>query len=261
MSIYQLSVVLAMTISFSHAQQNIELSRYKVSNARQAVAAGKDHIYVISNDSIIKCDKKTGSIQIAFHDPVLKHLNSGIVNDGKLYCAHSNYPEIPMWGSIEIWDAESLEHIGNHSFGIAYGSCTWIDFYDDHYFVMFVHYSREGRRQKNRDVSWSQLVKFDKEWRHIEAWVLPPKLVERLQPYSLSGGVFVLDGRLICTHHHHQELYILSLPELGSELIWEETIATPIEGQGISLDEYEDNILWGITRDTREVLKTRLILN
>ena len=55
------------------------------------------------------------------------HLDSGVIVDGKLYCAHSNYPGIPMTSSIEVWDPSTLEHIESHSFGIFRGSCTWVD--------------------------------------------------------------------------------------------------------------------------------------
>ena len=256
MKTYSLLTILHVVVFYCVAQDHRELERFKVSSARQAIAAGENYLFVISNDSIVKCDKKSGREVSFYHNPSLKHLNSGMIKDGKLFCAHSNYPELPMWGSIEIWDAVTLDHIGSQSLGISYGSCTWIAFYDDHYFVMFAHYDREGRRQINRDVSWSQLVKFDSQWRKVQAWVLPPRLIERLQPYSLSGGVITSFGKLICTHHHHRELYLLSFPEFGSALVWEKTIPTSICGQGISYDDFEDNILWGICRDSKEVVKT-----
>ena len=34
-----------------------------------------------------------------------------------------------MTSSVEIFETEHLTHIESHSFGIAYGSCTWIDRY------------------------------------------------------------------------------------------------------------------------------------
>ena len=53
--------------------------------------------------------------------------------DGKLYAAHSNYPEWPMTSSLEILDAETMEHVGSHSFGIQWGSLTWVDWHDGHW--------------------------------------------------------------------------------------------------------------------------------
>ncbi|NIR39319.1 MAG: hypothetical protein GWO22_26155, partial [Actinobacteria bacterium] len=53
-----------------------------------------------------------------------------MVLDGKIYCAHSNYRYFPMTSSIEVWDADTLEHIGSHSIGIRLGSLTWLDKHD-----------------------------------------------------------------------------------------------------------------------------------
>ena len=242
------------------AQTNIEIARYKAPQAKQGVVADKDHFIVFSNDSMVKYEKATGKAIQAFYSDMLIHLNSGILHKGKLYCAHSNYPSIPMWSSIEIWDAKTLQHIGNHSFGIESGSCTWMTIYQDHYYVMFAHYANPGKMEPGKDVSWSQLVKYDKDWRRVGGWVLPPKLVEHLTPYSLSGGVITDQGDIICSPHHIKELYILTFPTTGSELIWKTTIETPIAGQAIALDSYEKNVLWGISRETREVIKTKLIL-
>jgi len=36
--------------------------------------------------------------------PIL-HLDSAMLMDGKLYAAHSNYPQWPMTSSLEIFDA------------------------------------------------------------------------------------------------------------------------------------------------------------
>jgi len=49
--------------------------------------------------------------------PIL-HMDSALVKDGRIYTAHSNYPEWPMTSSLEVWDAATLEHVATHSFGI-----------------------------------------------------------------------------------------------------------------------------------------------
>lgn len=243
------------------AQVSKELMRYTAPDARQGVAADKEYIYAINNKSIAKLRKDNGELQSTWEDERLHHLNSGFIRKGKLYCAHSNYPQIPMHSSIEIFNTKTLEHIGSHSFGIEYGSCTWVIFHDNYFYVMFVHYDDDKNRQKNRDVSWTQLVKFDKKWRRINGWVLPEKLVQKVTPYSISGAAIAPDGKLVCTHHHFKELYILTLPQMGSELVWENTIPSPIGGQGIAFDIHEDDILWGIDRTNREVIKTHLNMN
>jgi hypothetical protein len=260
-SIY-LSIVLFFLLgSPALAQISRELMRYKAPYASQAVAVDKECFYSISNTRIVKRKKDSGEMVKMWEDDRLHHMNAGIVRKGKLYCAHSNYPQIPMHSSIEIFDTKTLEHIGSHSFGIEYGSCTWLLFHDNYCYVMFVHYNSDKNRQKNRDVSWSQLVRFDKKWRRINGWVLPEKLVQRVTPYSISGAAFAHNGKLVCTHHHFKELYILALPQMGSELVWESTISSPIGGQGIAFDPRENDILWGIDKSTREVIKTQLILN
>ena len=235
--------------------------RYNVPDARQAVAVDKEYIYAISNTRITKLRKDNGEMLKTWEDERLHHLNSGFIRKGVLYCAHSNYPQIPMHSSIELFDTKTLEHIGSHSFGIEYGSCTWVLFHNNYYYVMFVHYNVDKNRQKNRDVSWTQLVKFDKKWRRVNGWVLPEKLVQRITPYSISGAAITSDGMLVCTHHHFKELYILSLPQMGSELVWESTIPSTISGQGIAFDTHEEHILWGIDKANKEVIKTQFMLN
>ena len=49
------------------------------------------------------------------------HLDGAIVRDGNIYAAHSDYPALADDQSLEIWDADTLEHIGSHSFGINWG--------------------------------------------------------------------------------------------------------------------------------------------
>ncbi len=241
------------------AQKNTELRRYKAPQAKQGVVANRDHFIVFSNDSVVKYTKDSGKVVQVYHTDKLKHLNSGILRNGKLYCAHSNYPEIPMWSSIEIWDEKTLEHTGSHSFGIENGSCTWMDIYKGHYYVMFAHYATPGKMEPGKDVSWSQLVKYDMHWQKVEGWVLPPDLVKHISPFSLSGGVITNKGEVICTPHHFQELYVLAFPEIGSEMTWKTSIPSPISGQAIALDTYETDVLWGISRETKEVIKTKLV--
>jgi hypothetical protein len=79
-------------------QQAVELMRLKDQHAKQAVAVDKDYIYVIDNSVIVKRSKATGEVIHQWQDTtgVITHLNSGVVEEGKLYCASSNYPDVPM---------------------------------------------------------------------------------------------------------------------------------------------------------------------
>src|SRR4051812_24274753 len=97
-----------------------ELRRVPAAEANQAVAADENCLYAIGNHVIGKYDKKTGK-RLAGWECVsgkpLIHLDSGVVHERVLYCAHSNFPGLPMVSSIEMWETESLRHIGSHSFG------------------------------------------------------------------------------------------------------------------------------------------------
>ena len=54
-----------------------------------------------------------------------------------------------MTSSVEIWDAATMQHVGSHSFGIMWGSNTWIDRHDGAWWVTFANYSRVfGQNQK-----------------------------------------------------------------------------------------------------------------
>ena len=119
--------------------------RYACAEAHQGVAVDERYLYAIANRSIGKYDKQTGERVATWQDDEdgpLKHMNAGIVHDGKLYCAHSTYPHEPRLSSVEIWDADTLEHIGNHSFGEYGGALNWVDWHDGHWWAVFAYYSR-----------------------------------------------------------------------------------------------------------------------
>ncbi|MDX2068417.1 MAG: hypothetical protein SFV55_08315 [Haliscomenobacter sp.] len=237
-------------------QTSTELFRVKSRHATQAVAVDSLHFYAISNSQIVKY-RKSNKDSVASWSGPLKHLNSGIIINGKLYCVNSNYPEKPMASSVEIFDPKTLQHIGSQSFGIYEGSCTWVDWYEGHWYAYFSQYENEGG-EPGRGVQYSSLVQFDSEWRRTAGWILPKALVERIRPMNLSGGTFREDGLLYCSPHHDLELYILRIPNIGYELDWVKTIPVPFQGQGIAIDRYQKNVLYGIHRGTREVISIKL---
>ncbi len=237
-----------------------ELRRFPAVEAKQAVAVDAKYFYAISNHAIGKYDKTSGVRITGWDCPEgepLIHLNSGIVLEGKLYCAHSNYPGVPMTGSIEIWDTETLRHIGSHSFGIYSGSTTWIDFYDGHWYVAFAHYGNRAA-EPNRDPTWTNLVKFDKDWNRKEGWVFPAPVIEKFAGYSSSGGIFDEEGLLYVTGHDAKEIYVLKIPEAGSILELLETIEVNSPGQGIAWDRSASGILYAVYKQNREVIVSRL---
>jgi len=252
---FLLSCIMAFMTS-THAQEVEEIFRISALNATQAVAVDETHFYTISNSKIVKRNKSDGKV-VDFWEGPLKHLNSGIVLDGKLYCANTNYPETPMASSIEIYDPKTLEHIDTHSFGIYAGSLTWIDRYEGKWYAMFVHYDEKGK-ERDLDASYTTLVQFDDQWRRTGGWTVPKDLVDRLRPMSISGGSFGENGMIYCSPHHFEEIYILKLPEMGYELEWLETIEVPFQGQGLAIDRYQAGVIYGIHRKNREVISIRI---
>ncbi|HEO71010.1 MAG TPA: hypothetical protein ENN80_07085, partial [Candidatus Hydrogenedentes bacterium] len=219
---------------------------FEAEEARQGVAVDEDYVYVVGTQCIGKYDKRTHE-RLAHWEasdalPII-HLDSGVVVDQRLYCAHSNYPEKPMTSSVEIWDADTLEHVGNHSFGIGHGSCTWVDRHDGWWWVAFAHYAGHGG-YPDRDNAWTTLVRYDDEWREREAWVFPKDVLERFGDYSCSGGSWGPDGRLYCTGHDRPELYALALPEAGSVLRLVRLVPFPNDGQGIAFDRSTPPMLY-----------------
>src|SRR5262245_37925689 len=72
-----------------------EVRRYDAPEAVQAVAVDADHFYAIGDDVVAKYTKSTGELVKRWKSSPelpLSHLDSGVVIDGKLYCANSNYP-------------------------------------------------------------------------------------------------------------------------------------------------------------------------
>ena len=230
---------------------------FPADEARQGVAVDANAIYAIDNRSIGKYDKQTGKRLLQWSGPedgAIQHLNSGVVIGDRLYCAHSNYPNQPMTSSIEIWDTNSLEHVGNHSFGIYEGSATWVDFHDGHWWVVFANYATRGG-SPGKGPEWTTLVQFDEQWRRLAAWVLPHALVIEFSPYSSSGGSWGPDGFLYLTGHDAATIYRVALPAAGSTLELTGRIVVPIEGQGIAWDRSVDiPRLYGVRRSLRTVV-------
>ena len=237
-----------------------EVRRFRAEEARQGIAVDDRHFYAISNRHIGKYDKQSGERVGGWEGPPggpIIHLDSGIVLDGRLYCAHSNYPGVPMVSSIEVFETDTLEHVDSHSFGIFGGSATWVDRADGHWWVAFGHYAGFGG-VPDQGPAWTNLVKFDESWRRVAGYVYPSEVVERFQQMSNSGGTWGEDGRLYATGHDDGAVFVLSLPTAGSVLGLQEVIPVAAEGQGIAWDRSEPGTLYSILRSTREVVVSKL---
>lgn len=246
----QLTIALALGVASLAAAGQEPLTSIDAPEAHQGVAVDAAHVYAIGNRVIAKYDKFTGDRVAVWHaseDEPLIHLNSAVVLDGKLIAAHSNHSGIPMTSSVEIWDTETLDHIGSHSFGILYGSLTWLDRKDGYWYACFAHYDRKGGYPE-KDHRYTSVVKFDDKWRRLESWVFPDEVLDAFHPNSSSGGAWGPDGKLYCTGHDNEDLFVLELPAAGSVLRLVRRTRIPVEGQAIAFDRSGTGLLYGIVR-------------
>ena len=235
--------------------QHTELRRFQAAEANQGVAVDAQHFYAITNHAIGKYRKDNGERVAGWEgakDGRIKHLNAGVVLDGKLYCAHSNFPGIPEESSVEIWDTATMQPGDKHLFENPPGSLTWVDRRDGAWFACFAHY------KKTSDPAKTCVMKYDAQWHELARWTFPAKLIERFAGMSSSGGAFGPSGSLFVTGHDAAELYEIDLPASGSELIWKSTLAISAAGQAFAWDHGEDGQLYSIQRKTKEVIVSHI---
>jgi hypothetical protein len=240
----------------------VESRRIPAPEAGQGVVADADSLYAINNHTVAKYGKQTGERLAVWEggaEGSIHHLNAGVVFGGRLYCAHSNYPAVPMLSSVEIFDAATLQHVDSHSLGRMDGSFTWLDRRADHWIACFVHYGKKGG-EPGRGPEWTQLLEFDDQWRRTGGWGFPAEFVAHIgqRGYSASGGAMGPRGLLYVTGHDHPELYVLGFPEGGSVLKWIATIPITAEGQAFGWDPKDAGVLYTIGRRSREIIVGRV---
>jgi len=214
--------------------------------AFQAAAADDKHVYAITNDRIARYDRATGR-RLAVSTGEAKHLNSGFLWEGKLYCAHSNYPLQPEQSEIKVLALDSLVLTTHKDFGNFGGSLTWAVRHDGHWWCNFARYRAENGQ--------TFLVKLTDDWREVGRWTYPPKLIRELGRNSLSGGLW--DGdTLLVTGHDDPVLFRLNLPQEGSILTLAGKEAVPFTGQGFAVDPKSGGLV-GINRAKRQVVFAR----
>lgn len=232
---------------------------FKTPEARQGVAVDGNYFYTVNSTGIGKYIKETGSMVNSWKDTTRKiiHLDGGVVIKDKLYCAHSNYPGIPMTSSIEIFSTKDLKHTGSHSFGVKYGSCTWADFYDNSWWICFAHYD-QFKKEINKGTESTVLVRFDRDWNEKESWTFPRSIISEVRPMSVSGGSWGTDGNLYITGHDSAKVYILKVPRSGQVLEYLQSVKIDSRGQGIAWDRTEKDKLYGIIRKDNSVVVSEL---
>ena len=73
-----------------------QIGEFAIPEANQGVGVDDRYFYAVNNRVIAKYDKRTGKLAGKWEGPKegpIKHLDSAMLMDGKLYAAHSNYPE------------------------------------------------------------------------------------------------------------------------------------------------------------------------
>lgn len=211
-------------------------------HATQAAAADDKFVYAVSDALVVKYDRATGKELTKSTGPAT-HLNSGFLWEGKLYCAHSNYPRKPHESDIRVLDPATMELKVFHAFTNPPGSLTWAVRRGEHWWCHFAHYGKDNGQ--------SVLVQFDKDWRESQRWTYPESLVADWGTYSLSGGFWHGDD-LLATGHDKRVIYRLHVSAREKTVQVLDVIPTPFPGQGIAADPKGG--LVGIDRGKRQVV-------
>ncbi|MEA3209418.1 MAG: hypothetical protein QOE70_2475 [Chthoniobacter sp.] len=211
--------------------------------ANQAAAADEHFVYAIDSGLVAKYDRATGT-RVGLSTGKAKHLNSGFLWEGKLYCAHSNFPQKPEKSEIMVMDLQTMVLTPFKDFGEYRGSLTWVVREGSSWWCTFAKYGADN--------AGTVLVKLDEQWREQGAWSYPAEVVKELGQYSISGGLW-LDGRLLVTGHDRRVIYRLRLPAKGDVLELIDILPSPFPGQGIAADPKTGGLL-GIDRAKRQVV-------
>lgn len=232
-----------------------ELHRFLAPEAVQGVAVDRRAFFAIDSRSIGRYDKKSGLRTARWADVTggIVHLNSCEPWRGRLYCAQSNYPHLPMTGSIEIFDAETLARVGRHDLGRTPGSLTWASRHGGRWWLCFANYDRYAGAP-SAGTRATTIVEYDAEWRRGRIWKLPASVLKAFAGMSASGGAWGPDGYLYVAGHDRPELYVLSLPDHGPVLASVATIRVPGHGQAFGWDPGHARRLYTIDRQGRSVI-------
>jgi hypothetical protein len=237
-----------------------ELRRWKPRGANQGVAVDAHHFYGIGNYVVGKYDKTTGARVaewVGLRGGATIHLNGGLIQDGQLVLAHSNFPQLPMASSLEYFDPATVQPVKSLSLGIRHGSLTWAEKKAGFWWACFAHYNDQGTAPGSDNRS-TLVGKFDDTWQLLESWIFPPQVIASWGKSSCSGGSWGDDGLLYTTGHDEKKLYVLRVPKMGVTLDYVTTIDVPFEGQSWAWDRSDPRVIYGIIRRTGEVVVARI---
>ncbi len=233
--------------------------RLEAPEADQGVASDGTFIYAVDNSEIGKYAAETGERVAGFAGDAeaFPHMNSCAVVERDLVCAASNYPKTPHAGRVEFFRASDLRHERTVVLPDNPGSLTVLDRHDGRWWAVFANYDGRGG-VPGQDHTATLLVRLDDDFRVERSWTLPSTVLERLAPFSISGGSWGRDGLFYASGHDKPEIYVLAIPEAGGTLRHVGTFATASFGQAIAIDPRDPDRLWSIDRATRSVLASRI---
>jgi hypothetical protein len=252
---HPLVLVALLFVQLDHLHAGNEVLRSFPIKASQGVAVDETYIYAISNTEIRKCEKGTGAEVAAWKADAkqpdfkhFRHMNSGTVIDGKLYCAHSRFPVSANDCTVEIWDvtAENLDHVETIRMPTTQGSLTWIDRRSDGTWWMCYAVYGEG---KNKDTKLIRYRHEGGEFIEEKVYLFPKEAVTNWAAMSCSGGSWGPDGKLYTTGHDLAEAYVLEIRKDALEYVRTER-GVGFCGQAIAWDRFsKEPVLWGIVKN------------
>ena len=222
----------------------VKTAELKSEHATQAAAADGRFAYAVSSTTVAKYDRTTGQLVGTATSSGTRHLNSAFVWDGKVYCAHSNYPAKPEASDVRAFDPEAMTLSVVHAFDRPPGSLVWVVRRGGHWWCCFAKYGAENHG--------TVLLKMTGDFRELRRWTFPKVVTDDWDRMSASGGVWD-DDTLLVSHHHFQVLYRLRVPVEGAELEFVEALACPFPGQGIAADPKTGGLV-GIDRGRKVIL-------
>ena len=245
-----------------HSLVATELKRWHIMEANQGVAVDAEHFYGIGNHALVKHRKDTGERVAEWFGPragAIIHLNSGWLDGDRLVLSHSNFPQLPMASSLEIYDANSLQPLESHTLGMRLGSLTWAVRHQGSWWACFANYNDSGTTP-GFDQRWTHMARFDDNWQELQSWLFPPHVIATWGDSSCSGGDWGDDGLLYVTGHDAAQLHVLRLPKQGVTLEYVTTIDVPFEGQSWAWDRSAagERVIYGISRARQEVIVARI---
>jgi hypothetical protein len=232
-----------------------------VPEADQGVAAERRVFHAVDNHTLATYDRISGErlrVWEGGEDGPIQHMNSCYARQGRLWCANSNYPEVPHGSSVEVFDAASLRHVQTHSLGLMdEGSLVWFDVVRGGWLGGFAHYAtRGGTGFKGPD--YASVITMDAQWRRTGGWLFPAALVARFSPHAASGGAIGPCGWLYAMGHDAPEMYVLGQPLMGPHLVHIATITLEAAGQAFSFAPDAPNTAFVVERRAGQVRQIAL---